>query len=91
MDPVCYELQWWATGEYAEVVKQAQRQWGQQWSKRKARAVVAKRIAAQFERSKAEPRWLGIGNPLWHPTTPQQRNTLRAAIRKNRSLFHGIT
>lgn len=91
MDPVAYELQWWAVGEYAEVVRQAQRQWGQQWSKRKARAVVAKRIAEQFAQTKTEPRWLGVGNPLWQPATPQQRNTLRAAIRKNRSLFHGIT
>lgn len=81
MDPVAMELQWWAEGEYAEVVKQAKRVWGEQWSKKKARAVVNSLIADYHVKT---------GNQLWRPTTPQERNTLRWAIRSNRSLDDDI-
>lgn len=90
MDPVAYELQWWAVGEYAEVVKQARRLWGKQWSKHKARVVVDKRIVEQFEKTRLERPWLGVGNPLWQPKTARERDTLRAAIRENRSLVYDL-
>jgi len=81
MDPVALELQWWAEGEYAEVVKQAQRVWGEQWSKKKARTIVNALLADQYVRT---------GNPKWKPSSPQQRNTLRWEIRSNKSLDDDI-
>ncbi len=80
MDPVERELQWWAEGLYAEVVRQLRRL-GQPCTETQARHIVNAQIKRHYRET---------GDPLWKPVGHAGRERLRRAILTNKSLDHQL-
>lgn len=84
MDPVTEPLQWWASGRYAEVLRQLERR--RQPGDKPITPLYCRRLVKAHIRA----RFKATGDPIWDPRGHAGYERLRRAILADRTVDHDL-